>query len=72
MGQAVIEDYLGPMTDKEWSWASHRSKTTGVKVHVAKIFEMCVAKGAELDDKDPRNVFKGRAVLDGSCVNDEN
>ena len=41
-------------------------------MHVAKMFEICVVKGAELDDKDPRKTFKGRAVLDGSWVKDEN
>ena len=39
---------------------------------VATKFEICVVKGAELDDKDPRNIFKGRALLDGSWVKDEN
>ena len=60
------------MTVKSWSWVSHKSKTTGVKVHVAKILEICVVKGAELEDDDPRKIFKGRAVLDGSWVKDEN
>ena len=60
-----------PTTVKEWSWVSPKSKTTGVKVNVAKIFEMCVVRGADVDDKDRRNIFKGRAVLDGSWVKDE-
>ena len=59
-------------TVKEWSWVSRRSKISGVKVHVAKIFETCVEKGAEVDDNDPRKIFKGRAVLDGSWVTHEN
>ena len=50
----------------------HKPKTFGVKVHVAKICEIFLVKEAELDDKDIRNIFKGRAVLDGSWVKDEN
>ena len=42
-----------------------QSRRTGAKVHVAKMFEICVVKGAELDDSDPRKIYKGRAVLDG-------
>ena len=61
-----------PTTVKEWSWVSHKSKTIGIKVHIAKMFEICVVKGAELEDDDPRKVFKGRAVLDGSWLKDEN
>ena len=60
------------MTVKELSWVSHKSKTIGIKVHVATIFEICDVKRAELDDSDPRKVFKGRAVLDGSWVKYEN
>ena len=57
------------MTVKEWSWVSHKSKTIGIKVHVAKVFEICVVKGAKLED---REIFRGRAVLDGSWVKHEN
>ena len=39
-----------PTTVKEWSWVSHKSKTSGVKVHAAEISEICLVKGAELDD----------------------
>ena len=41
-------------------------------MHVAKILEICVVKGAELSESDPRRIYKGRAVLDGSWVKDEN
>ena len=61
-----------PSTVCEWNFVATEFKRTGIKVHVAKIFEICVVKGAELDDKDPRHIFKGRAVLDGSWVKDEN
>ena len=50
-----------PSTVQEWSFISSESKRTGVKAHVAKTFEMCVAKGAELADGDPEKKFKGRA-----------
>ena len=35
-------------------------------------FEICVVKGAELEDSNPQKKYKGRAVLDGSWVKDEN
>ena len=61
-----------PYTVCEWNLNATEFKRTGVKVHVAKMFEICFVKGAELDDKDPRKNFKGRAVLDGSWVKDKN
>ena len=61
-----------PASVTEWKSIAYESQKTGIKVHVAKIFEVCVVKGAELDDKDPRKIYKGRAVLDGSWVKDEN
>ena len=42
-----------PTTVKESSRVSHMSTTTGVKVHVAKMFDICAVKRAGLDDKDP-------------------
>ena len=51
---------------------THKSQTIGIKFHVAQIFEICVVKEAEMDESDPRKIFKGRAVLDGSWVNNEN
>ena len=60
-----------PTSVKAWSWVSHISKTAGVKAHGAKIVEICVVEGAELEDQDLGNVFKGRAALDGSWVKGE-
>ena len=56
----------------EWIVVAAESERIGIKGHVATIFEICIVKGAELDDKDPRKAFEGRAVLDGSWVKDEN
>ena len=55
-----------PGTVTEWRIIADRSRRSGTKVHVAKICELCVVKGAELHDDDPNKKFKGRAVLDGS------
>ena len=43
-----------------------------VEVHAANYFEMFVVKGAELEDADPRKIFKGRALFVSSWVEDEN
>ena len=55
-----------PHSVKEWKFVASRSRESGVKVHVANLFEICVVKGAELDDSNPQKKYKGRAVLDGS------
>ena len=41
-------------------------------VHVGRIFEICVEKGAELNKGDPGRKFKGRVVYQGNNVKDEN
>ena len=44
----------------------------GSKCMLLFFFEICVVKGAELEDSNPQKKYKGRAVLDGSWVKDEN
>ena len=42
-----------PYTVCEWNFVATESKRMRIKVHGAQMFEICVVKGAELDDKDP-------------------
>ena len=42
------------------------------KVHIGRIFEICVLKGSELPEGDPRRKYKGRTVFQGNNVFDEN
>ena len=65
-GKLLRRETWDPSSVQEWDFICQRSKKSGVRVHVARIFEICVVKGAELSDSDPRKKYKGRAVLDGS------
>ena len=42
------------------------------KVHIGRIFQICVLKGSELPEGDPRRKYKGRTVFQGNNVFDEN
>ena len=42
------------------------------KVHFARIFPICSEKGSELAEGDPDRKFKGRCVIQGNDVKDEN
>ena len=42
-----------PHSVQEWDFISRQSRETRQTVHVARIFEICVVKGAELADNDP-------------------
>jgi len=63
-------------------WAEHkveefhvvqaRYRKRNEKVHFARIFDICVEKGSELEDGNPEKKYKGRAVLQGDQVKDEN
>ena len=57
---------------REWKSVSHEAKKKGKKVHVGKVFEICVEKGSELPAGDPLRKFKGRTVFQGNNVRDEN
>ena len=56
---------------QEWDNVSSRAQKNGRKVHVGKIFEICVEKGSELPEGDPLRKFKGRTVFQGNNVKDE-
>ena len=57
---------------REWSSVSDEAQRKSKKVHVGKIFEICVEKGSELPQGDPLRKFKGRTVFQGNNVKDEN
>ena len=48
-----------------------RAKRNGTKVHIGRIFDICVEKNSELDENDPNRKFKGRVVFEGCYVKDE-
>ena len=59
-------------TVAEWKTISDKAKKSGKKVHVGKVFEICVEKGSELPEGDKLRKFKGRTVFQGNNVRDEN
>ena len=58
-------------TVREWDDVSREVIKNKTKVHVGKIFEICVEKGSELPQGDPMRKFKGRTVFQGNNVKDE-
>eukprot|EP00435_Cladocopium_sp_Y103_P017887 s3960_g4.t1 len=59
-------------TVAEWKTVSEKAKKSGKKVHVGKVFEICVEKGSELPEGHKLRKFKGRTVFQGNYVMDEN
>ena len=57
---------------REWLDIAKEAKRLGKKVHIGKVFEICVEKGSELPEGDPLRKFKGRTVFQGNNVRDEN
>ena len=51
---------------REWGDVPKKAKKKGKKVHVGKVFEICVEKGSELPERDPLRKFKGRTVFQAS------
>ncbi|CAL1139216.1 unnamed protein product [Cladocopium goreaui] len=58
-------------TVAEWKVIADKAKKIGKKVHVGKVFEICVEKGSELPEGDKLRKFKGRTVFQGNNVKDE-
>jgi len=56
---------------REWDQVAAEARSTGHKVHVGRIFGICVEKGSELPKGDPNRKFKGRVVFQGNNVKDE-
>ena len=63
---------IRPLFAREWDDVSREAKKKGKKAHVGKVFEICVEKGSELPPNDTMRKFKGRTVLQGNKVRDEN
>ena len=57
---------------REKSRVRHEARDKGITMHFARIFDLCVEKGSELPLGDPDRRFKGRAVLQGDQVIDQN
>ena len=63
---------------REWREVRHEALKAGRKIHVGRIFDICVEKGSEMDKflpdgtRNPDRKFKGRAVFQGNNVHDEN
>ena len=45
---------------REWEDVSHEVEKKNKKVHVGRVFEICVKKGSELPANDPLRKLKGR------------
>ncbi|CAE7637278.1 unnamed protein product, partial [Symbiodinium sp. KB8] len=60
------------MIGEMYEGGSAKEEQKNKKVHVGKIFEICVEKGSELPEGDPLRKFKGRTVFQGNNVKDEN
>ena len=56
---------------EEWSDVRARARASGRKIHVGRIFAICVEKGSELHKNHPDRKFKGRIVFMGNEVRDE-
>jgi hypothetical protein len=56
---------------REWADVSAEAKRKGTKVHVGRVFDICVEKNSELPPDNPNRKFKGRVVFEGCYVKDE-
>ncbi len=48
------------------------SRARNEKINIARVFPICFMKGSEVLKGDPDRKFKGRCVLQGDNVSDEN
>ena len=72
MGETGEENAWRYETVSEWKTISEKAKKSGKKVHVGKVFEICVEKGSEFPEQNKLRKFKGRTVFQGNNVGDEN
>ena len=78
--QAILEEGEKLLKQGVWDLKSVREKRDVIrdatknnkKVHFARIFPICSEKGSELPEGDPDRKFKGRCVVQGNDVKDEN
>ena len=57
---------------REWSDVAAEARGSGTKVHVGRIFNICVERGSGLPLGDPARKYKGRVAFQGNQVKDEN
>ena len=57
---------------RERKKVAQEATANGVIVHFARVFDLCVEKGSELPKGHPERKYKGRAVLQGDQVKDQN
>ena len=59
-------------TVQGWHDVAARARKEGEKIHVGRIFDICVeTKNHELPEDDPNRKYKGRVVFEGCFVRDE-
>ena len=56
---------------REWREVAAEAKRKEIKLHVGRVFDICVEKNHELEESDPNRKFKGRVVFEGCHVKDE-
>ena len=57
---------------REWKDVRLEADRSGQDVHIAPIFDICVEKNSELAEDNPQRKYKGRVVLGGNNVKDQN
>ena len=57
---------------KEYDNVVKEAKDKGVEVHMARVHGICVEKNYQLKEEDPRRKYKGRGVLLGNKVKNQN
>ena len=62
----------GATVVKSWNQVASEARRSGKYIHLGKLLRICVEKGAELDDDDPRKKYKYRVVFQGNRVVDQN
>ena len=55
----------------EWKDVVRRARQDGRIVHVGRLIDLCMEKGAELPEGHPERKFKGRVVFGGDNVRDQ-
>jgi hypothetical protein len=55
----------------EWKPLAMKAQVSGKKLHIGRVFDICVEKNSELEEGNPNRKFKGRVVFEGCYVKDE-
>ena len=62
----------GESNPREWEDVAKEARATKEEVHVGVVFGFVVEKNTDLPAGDPRRKFKGRVVLQGNKVKNQN